>query len=142
MEGDGFFSRLREWINEGAGRWVTIVAALAVIGGAAALAYRGRKRSEVEAVLEHGRRVLFVCTNPECGERGEMRVPYYCSWPRACPKCKQKTAVPGFRCQWCGEIIKTQAKPMVRCPHCGYVHDFTGGPVSNPFPPKSRFREE
>ncbi|MHC4717114.1 MAG: hypothetical protein ACYS5V_09105, partial [Planctomycetota bacterium] len=68
-------SRFRNWINEGAGKAVTIIIVLALIGvavWAAIRQYQKKGSSAARRVAKAGQRVLYVCDG--CGESGETRV--------------------------------------------------------------------
>ncbi|KKL56996.1 hypothetical protein LCGC14_2239830 [marine sediment metagenome] len=135
MNEDGLGARLRDWINEGAGRWITMIVAVLVVGGAVAVfvKYSGGPGSKARAAAKAGRRSYYVC--PACDAKGEMRVPYGVKWPVACPKCKEVKAIAGILCRKCSKIIPAVDKPFFRCPECGATFDTRFTDQGNPAPP-------
>ncbi len=130
---------LREWINEGAGRWIAVLVGLGAVGGAVAVFLRPTEDERQRRIRAAGATALYVCTNRQCGSRGEMKVPYDATWPRQCPKCQQNTAVHGLRCQRCREITPDQPDaPILVCDRCGYRHDRRGMPTQDPLGPPPR----
>jgi hypothetical protein len=136
------FAEFRAWINEGAGRWLAVLAGMALIAGAVAVFVlsRGGEEQRRERILQAGRTSLYVCTNEACRAHGGMKVGYFSEWPQVCPKCNQKTAGRGIRCPRCGGIILDNRQQIVRC-RCGHVIDRRGTPMDDPFPPPERFRK-
>ena len=133
-------NRFREWINEGAGRWVTIVVCLVVLAGAVAGSVhllRTHKNRGEQSVKNAGRRVEVFCRS--CRKGGTTRVAFYAdevTWPVECPLCKQQQAYPGIRCRNCGNITERPENTGVfPCTHCGAVIDLRG-PSGGPTPPK------
>jgi len=129
----------REWINEGAGRWVTIaVCTAAIIGGGFGSwhLWRTHKDSRVTSVQKAGRTVKYFCRN--CNKGGTTKVAFYADerkWPVKCPVCGQLQAYPGIRCKYCRKITERPENTLVfPCKHCGKVNDLRGGPVSDPMP--------
>jgi DNA-directed RNA polymerase subunit RPC12/RpoP len=137
------FAGFRAWINEGAGRWLAVLAGLGLTAGAVAVFVirRGSEAEKRERILAAGRTCVFVCTNPSCGARGELKAEYFSKWPQVCPKCQQPTAARGIRCTRCGRIILDNRQRIVRCPSCGHVLDRRGTPMDDPLPPPERFRK-
>jgi hypothetical protein len=131
---------LRNWINEGAGRLITVLVAVGALAAAAAWAYHvyTGNPSNVQAIMDHGREVLYVCK--ACRSSGTMRVPYYTEWPQVCPKeeCAKPRAVPGFRCRNCKRMLTGHDVAVVRCGACGFVHDRRGAPKSIPLPSRRK----
>ena len=83
---EGFIARIREWINEGAGRYVAIGVVAVVVLGAGWMAYsRVTGPSRAELVMAKGRPVLVICE--KCGKTGTQTVGWLDPFPVVCPHC-------------------------------------------------------
>lgn len=126
----------REWLNQGAGKAVTIIVVLALIGvavWAGIRQYKKRGSSAARRVAQAGQHVLYVCEG--CGASGETVVSYSVAWPTECPKCSEPKAYVGFKCRGCKRIIKNTGASLVVCPHCRRQHRIQRMPGSVPPPP-------
>ena len=138
VDNDGVVSRARAWINEGVGRWITVVVTVLAIAGATwggIHLFNNAGLSAVRKIQARGKRVLYVCR--KCGSSGQVRVDYDAKPPVVCPDCGSKEGVPGFRCMGCKRIIPDQ-QGIFRCPHCNRLYDLSGRPTANPTPAPRR----
>jgi hypothetical protein len=124
-------------MNSGAGRWITGLAGLGLIG-AAVWVFVGKssgmeeKRAEIRG---KGRRIAFLCTNPACRASGKRHhVTFDETYPTVCPKCAKKTAVRGFVCTRtrCKRIFRLVERPVFDCPHCGKHYERMAGRMLRP----------
>ena len=127
-----FFSRLRDWMNTGPGRWVAVGVVALLVAAAAAMFLRDGGQAEADAIRARGRSVLYYCKS--CKETGELRVGWDDQFPMVCPHCSKKTAVLAFRCPdpKCKQIIEQKPDIIYYCPHCGFKIDkriIKDGPV-------------
>jgi len=128
---------IREWMNTGSGKWVTGLGGLALIGAAvwgvwafaAKGGYLGGKRA---AMKDKGRNIIYICTSPPCGSTGKMHVEFDEAYPAVCPKCRQKSAVPGFKCTTCGKVFVKTESMVFRCPHCNKLYERMPGGLRPP----------
>lgn len=120
---DGFFSRMREKINEGPGRFVMIAVTIVVIVGAILWWFvRDKKPSEMKTIEGRGVTVLFLCK--ACGESGQTHVGYREESGFACPKCKKHEAVTAYRCDQCKKLIEYRKESEWKCPNCHKVYHY------------------
>ncbi|HUU23420.1 MAG TPA: hypothetical protein VM389_12890 [Phycisphaerae bacterium] len=115
---EGFIAGIREWINEGAGRYVAIGAVAVVVLGAGWMTYScfgGGPRAE--EVMAEGRPVLVICE--ACGKSGKTNVGWMDPFPVVCPECKEKQAYEAILCERCNTTFRTPRQPVFRCPKCG-----------------------
>jgi len=124
---------IREWMNVGPGRWITLVVALGVLVGS--IAYWILRPSGsgkiVEEIQAGGRKIPIYCR--ACKHTEELRLVWTPTFPMECPKCKAVQAVVAFRCVGCGRLIERKDLPYYTCPHCGKVYDKReGGPAMGP----------
>ena len=129
-------SALREWMNTGAGKWLTIVLCLLLIGGAVAfwVLRPSKQEGAARAIMANGLDATILCK--ACGHTGQQRVAWDTKFPVPCPKCGKVEAVVGFRCAGCRRIIERRPELVYRCPHadCRYLYDKRTGP-GQPDPP-------
>ena len=118
--------RWREWINTKAGAWITSLCALGLIGAAVGIwIVRGSATDRYATeVREKGQDLHVICD--ACGKTGQAHIPFYPTFPVACPHCKEVKAMPAFECVGCKQIIRRQFVPYYRC-KCGQVYDSRGG---------------
>ncbi|KKL57314.1 hypothetical protein LCGC14_2236650 [marine sediment metagenome] len=141
MEGDGLWSRSREWMTTPAGKVVSTLVALAAMGAAATIliVQPGAGDAERSRLRSAGRKVLYYCQ--ACKATGPMTVPinkkrpdqFGDQFPRKCPKCGEKQAVLGMQCSACRKIFKQppESQKLYNCTRCGQVYDLRmGGPAA------------
>ena len=113
---------IREWMNEGSGRWVTLVGSLVLLAVAVTVWILRSSGSEqrIKAIQDAGKAVPIYCR--ACKHTEELRLPWNPPMPMACPKCQAVEAVPAFRCVGCRQLIERKHVPVYRC-RCGQVYD-------------------
>lgn len=117
----GHVGRLREWMNTGMGRCVTVGACLAAMAGAAALVVLRPSNQTKSVIVARGRDVAYFCK--ACQRSGQAHIDYDDGFPIVCPQCRQKQAVMGITCPRCRNIIEKKSDPVYACPHCQFVYD-------------------
>ncbi len=141
-ETGNLISRIREFINTGAGRWVAgvVVVGLVAVGVLVAYSYRGGRESEIEQVHSLTQQLPLLCK--ACDYTGKMRVPRRQKFPMDCPTCGKQQLIVGIKClgRGCRKIFEKPTQLVFRCPHCGYYYDDRDpggeGPDMVPKPPK------
>jgi len=119
---EGILSRIRSWMDEGSGRLIAVVVALAVIIASVGwLAVHGGGDPVRGEIRKAGRQVPYVCK--ACGSTGKTRVAWEAAPPWECPECHEVKAAAAFKCVKCRNIIEDPRKPVFKCPKCGYVYD-------------------
>ena len=107
----------REWMNEGAGRWICIASAVVLIAAAGYGIYRHATHSQADSVIAEGRKMRILCE--ACGHSERARLPFDQTFPMACPKCGEEKAVWAQKCTGCGEVFARPTKESVyQCPKC------------------------
>ncbi len=116
-------SRFREWMNEGAGKWITIVACLGLTTGATAwwILRPSTDAAAVGRIKAKGSEFSFYCR--ACKKTGKTRIAWGQAPPVACPECQVVQAYPGFSCAGCRKIIERREETFYSCPHCRYTYD-------------------
>jgi len=122
MAQDSLLSRFRGWLQTPAGKWVGIVAGLALLALAVCIFVYGPSGTdtEIERLRAGGRQVWVFCRNCEHGE--QIRVGVDEAFPVICPRCGQKQAVQGYRCRSCKRIFELPAARRFACPYCNTPH--------------------
>ena len=132
MGEDSIFSRFRGWVNEGSGKLVGVLIALAVLGGAVAVWVTRSDSSQAQArrLEQMGFKAFYYC--PACKASGQTVLKKGQGFPIPCPQCK-KPAVRGVQCAGrCGKIIENVQSSYWACPNCGYIYDFRLQPYELP----------
>ena len=133
--GGGF----RAWINEGAGKVVTVIVVILLIGVAGWAGYRKwneRGSSKARKVYEAGHTLKYICES--CKNSGESNFPYDVAFPAKCPQCNEMAAYPAFACRACRKMIRNTGGALVICPHCQHQHHLEQMPANIPPPPPIR----
>ncbi len=124
MTEDRIIDRLRLWMNEGPGRWVTTAIALCVVVAVAWAVIKHTSSNEppgATEVRQRGRRATYICQ--ECGASGKVKVAFSAKPPHECPKCGAVSALAAHPCRNCERIIEARPEPVYDCPHCGAMYD-------------------
>ena len=109
---------IREWINEGMGKYIVIAIVVVLVGGAGWMVYsRMGRGSRADRVMAKGRPVLVICE--KCGESSTITVGWLDPFPVVCPKCTEKQAYEATKCGRCNTIFKTPKHAVFPCPKCG-----------------------
>ena len=130
MSEDSRFNRFREWMNEGAGKWVFGLGGAAAVLVAMTVFLSGSDNDRADDIRGRGLLAQYLCT--QCGNSDKLRVvfgagepvDFASKFPVDCPKCAAAgAAVLAFNCNGCGKPMAQPAKPLFKCPHCQRVYD-------------------
>jgi ribosomal protein S27E len=124
----GVIQSAREWMNEGAGRWVSILAAVAAVGVAIVVVSRYSGGTDAEEIIAEGQMMLVRCE--ACGHVERVRLPYGVAFPVECPSCHEVKAVWVQKCSRCGKVFpRPTGKKSYKCPNpdCNAVYYLEDG---------------
>ncbi len=129
----GAISGMRECMNEGTGKWVSIIVAVGLIAVAGFGIYRYATHSEAESVIAEGHKMWIVCE--ACGHSERARLPLDQQFPMDCPKCGEPKAVGGQKCVRCEEVFARPPASVYQCPKCkAEYRAFRSGAGGDPEP--------
>jgi len=116
----GVIGSIREWINEGVGRWVVIIVALAAVGLAVWAVVHYTVGDPAGDIIDEGQFMLIRCE--ACNHSERRRQPYGVKFPVACPACKEVKAVWAQKCGTCQEVFARPSAARYACPKCNAAY--------------------